>query len=368
MDAEGPWVAVGAPRSAGASGGGAVAVYERDPVTDQLQLFALLEPSDSTSGDRFGTSVAFDGDTLVIGAPGTTGTRGGAYVFRWDGVSWSEAQKLTSPMSGVGSDFGGALDVDVGNEWLAIGQSSPPRIEIWVIAASGQWIFCDPADGDGSTVSLDSSWLGTGSGVHGYNAFFLSWPEWTPHVTDSIAADGRSVHYAFGGEVTSVFAPFGASPPNKVSFDPGIEFPEVRAASDGRVAVSGQRASREVVRMFQVSVGGPTPVRFLGEFEPGVEGYGLSAALDGDFLVVGSPSSSFRGANSGRVYQYDLRCTPIQAETVCYQTAPNSSGATARMDAFGSTSIAANDVTLEASLLPTSTFGIFVTSDASGPG
>ena len=48
----------------------------------------------STPG-LFGTAVALDGDTLVVGADPESPTQPGeAYVYRWNGAAWVEAQTL----------------------------------------------------------------------------------------------------------------------------------------------------------------------------------------------------------------------------------------------------------------------------------
>ena len=42
---------------------------------------AKFSASDGMGGDRFGTSVAISGDTVVAGAPGDDSNKGSAYVF-----------------------------------------------------------------------------------------------------------------------------------------------------------------------------------------------------------------------------------------------------------------------------------------------
>jgi hypothetical protein len=72
-----------------------------------------LVPSDAAAGNTFGASVAISGDLIVVGArsninsinacppppgqpmpPPTNSDTGAAYVFRFDGTSWVEEQKL----------------------------------------------------------------------------------------------------------------------------------------------------------------------------------------------------------------------------------------------------------------------------------
>jgi hypothetical protein len=78
-----------------------------------------LEPSDGTPGDghQFGSAVAFDGTTMLIGAPGadynSTGVYipGSAYVFANSGGSWGETQILAPDDGADGDQFGFSLAI-----------------------------------------------------------------------------------------------------------------------------------------------------------------------------------------------------------------------------------------------------------------
>jgi hypothetical protein len=78
-----------------------------------------LEPSDGTPGDgrQFGNSVAFDGTTMLIGAPSSdynsTGVYipGEAYVFTNSGGTWTESQILQPDDSADGDQFGYSLAI-----------------------------------------------------------------------------------------------------------------------------------------------------------------------------------------------------------------------------------------------------------------
>ncbi|RMF71553.1 MAG: hypothetical protein D6744_17805, partial [Planctomycetota bacterium] len=58
---------------------------------------AKLLPADGAASDQFGLSVSIDGDTAVIGAyadDDNGSASGSVYVFRWNGSSWVQEQKL----------------------------------------------------------------------------------------------------------------------------------------------------------------------------------------------------------------------------------------------------------------------------------
>ncbi|MBN2474707.1 MAG: pre-peptidase C-terminal domain-containing protein [Pirellulales bacterium] len=74
----------------------------------------VLTAFDATSGDCFGRSVALSGDTALIGADGAyrTGDNAGlAYVFQFDGTAWSQRQKLWASDSSADDRFGCAVAV-----------------------------------------------------------------------------------------------------------------------------------------------------------------------------------------------------------------------------------------------------------------
>jgi hypothetical protein len=61
-----------------------------------LQEVAKLTASDGAEGDFFGVSVSLNSDVASIGAYGDDGDVGSVYVYRFDGSTWVEEQKLTA--------------------------------------------------------------------------------------------------------------------------------------------------------------------------------------------------------------------------------------------------------------------------------
>ena len=93
---------------------GSVYVFERGPGCTWSQTAKLL-PDDGDYGDQFGTSVAIDGDVIVIGTPDDEDQgnwSGSAYVFEasHDGT-WSQAAKLLAADGGPFHSFGEAVAV-----------------------------------------------------------------------------------------------------------------------------------------------------------------------------------------------------------------------------------------------------------------
>jgi len=71
-----------------------------------------LTASDGAAYDRFGEAVALDGNTAVIGAAGFTNSAGSAYVFVRDGTTWTEQAKLTASDGAAYDYFGEAVALD----------------------------------------------------------------------------------------------------------------------------------------------------------------------------------------------------------------------------------------------------------------
>lgn len=111
---EGPTLIVGSPgeQEAGVTTG-RVYVYEDGDNGWQRTYFVRPDNGIQTGG-RFGHCVALSGDTIVVGAPYALvsgAVRGAAYVYRKIGASWIQVAKLTIPSAPEGSQFGAGVDI-----------------------------------------------------------------------------------------------------------------------------------------------------------------------------------------------------------------------------------------------------------------
>ena len=73
---------------------------------------AKLTASDGAAGDWFGNSIAVDGETAVVGAWENDNSKGAAYVFIRQSGTWSQVAKLTASDGAAGDDFGSSVAVD----------------------------------------------------------------------------------------------------------------------------------------------------------------------------------------------------------------------------------------------------------------
>jgi FG-GAP repeat len=73
---------------------------------------ARLTASDAADDDQFGFSVSVSGETVVVGAYKKNTTAGAAYVFKRSGASWAQEAKLLGLDTVSGDEFGYSVSVD----------------------------------------------------------------------------------------------------------------------------------------------------------------------------------------------------------------------------------------------------------------
>ncbi|MDO4627614.1 MAG: LEPR-XLL domain-containing protein [Planctomycetia bacterium] len=105
---------------------GSVSIYKFDGL--KYRKIADLTASDTVAGDAFGTSMVFDGQTLLVSAPnhsnvgpnGVNQSSGAVYAFRWNGDgTFTQTHQITNPNTSSLSDFGYVMDYSDG--LLAVG-------------------------------------------------------------------------------------------------------------------------------------------------------------------------------------------------------------------------------------------------------
>lgn len=130
---------------------GAAYVFVKPPsgwanATDPVELTAR----DGADGDRFGSSVAISGDTIVVGARGhrvgANGTAGAAYVFEKPVFGWANATQdaeLTASDGAPGDSFGNS--VAISGDTIVVG---PFQHQVGTNPNQGEaYVFVKPAGG-----------------------------------------------------------------------------------------------------------------------------------------------------------------------------------------------------------------------------
>ena len=209
---------------------------------------------DGAAGDRFGSSMALDGDTLIIGAPaanvGANSDQGAAYVFVRSSGVWTEQAKLTAPGGAANDQFGSSVAISadtviVGAPDKHGGTCIVVPFPVACAGAGAAYVFTRTAGGWSAQAELGNP--------------------------QPSGAFGRSV--AIDGDTVLVGRSW-------VCWD-GIAAPTFR----GSVSVYVRSGGVWMPQGFPLGSDSSLRIRF-----------GTSVALDGDTAVVGAPSHRSTGA------------------------------------------------------------------------
>lgn len=172
---DGDTTLVGVEEDAEPNGGDAGSAYVFVRSGGEWSQQAKLAAADGDSSDAFGHSVALDGDTALVGAPGEEDTysptqfrTGAAYLFTRSGNEWSQQAKLAAD-DGEGNDrFGSAVSIDGDTSLVGASHDEEPNgneagSAYVFVRSGGEWSqqgklwASDGLDADhfGFSVSLD---------------------------------------------------------------------------------------------------------------------------------------------------------------------------------------------------------------------
>ena len=198
IEFSGEWLLVGAPGDSERDwDSGAAWLFEH---RGDWHLRYALKPPGIRSGDRFGDSVAIDGEWLAVGAPrsdrGAIDT-GAVHVFEREGERWIQREVLVAPDGEMSDFFGDAIAM--WGPWLAVGSwADDDRGEktgsVWVFHREpDRWrpvqkivpagarargrLGCSLAFTEGWLLAGASGWDGDRGAIH---AFRLEESRWIP--------------------------------------------------------------------------------------------------------------------------------------------------------------------------------------------
>lgn len=254
----------------------------------------LPTPADIATGDYYGSEVAISGNTILATAPG----RGCVYAFQKTGQNWDAGTKLTSTVLGENvSDFGNALAIEGDHALIGAADVSlfPP-----FLSDSGK-VFA--ARRIGGVWQLTGSLVDPGrQGLHKFGCALA--------IRGTRALVGDMSRTTAGGRMTGDATFYHLendiwSPGTTV--DPGDDAGGSRygraVAVDGDTLAIGAGAEsnadgllHEAVHVFKRTGTGWTHQARLGDPAPAtrgvVTGFGSALAISGDTVVVGSPTRS----------------------------------------------------------------------------
>ena len=314
-----------------------------NPITTTYQLLQLpqtkLTVSDGAGSDYFGHSVAVDGDTAVIGAY-QDDDKGAAYVFTRDSSGvWSQAAKLTASDGKTGDRFGYSVAVD--GDTVVIGahlddsNDDDNDNDNDVPNSGSAYVFTEPGAGwaDSSTAAKLTASDGADDDEFGY----------------SVAVDGDTVVIGARGDESNKGAAYVFTEPGagwatatetaKLTASDGADDDEFgySVAVDGDTVVIGARgdeSNKGAAYVFTKPATGwatATAAKLTASDGAANDEFAYSVAIDGDTVVIGAPGDDDNDTDSGAAYVFTKPGTGWADSSEAKLTA--SDGAT--LDGFG---------------------------------
>ncbi|MHC4444910.1 MAG: hypothetical protein ACYTBZ_10350 [Planctomycetota bacterium] len=296
-----PWDDHGGVRS------GSVYVFRRN---GSSWVETNLTASDAEEDDRFGHSVSISGDVAMVGAYGDDdrgGVSGSVYVFRWNGSSWIEESKLTASDGAAGDRFGTSVSLD--GEVALIGASDDSVGDVrsgsaYVFRWNGSsWVEEDKLtasdganyDNFGYSVSIDGEVALIGA----------------PYDNDRESSAGSAYVFRRHGsswvqedELSSYYVDeydyFGES----VSISGGVAV--IGAPYDDE---NGNSSGVAYVFRWNPSIPGSwiEEERMVASDNAAKDYFGKSVSLSGKVALIGSPNNDGGAVDSGSAYMYRVR-------------------------------------------------------------
>ncbi len=265
---------------------------------------AKLEPSDLASGDQFGSSVALDTDTALIGAfaeDEKANGAGAAYIFTRNANTWTQEAKLLAPDGAIDDRFGSSASLS--------GET----------ALIGAYLDDDQGSGSGSAYTFVRK-----SGIWEYEAKLTpmlgsatDWFGYSLSLSGDTALIGCHLDDDKGPESGSAFV-FSRTQGTwtqeaKLMADDGATFDNfgISVAIDGDIAIIGAQDEDEkgqsagAAYVFTRLTGLWTQhTKLLAPDGAANDDLGRSAALSGTTAIVGSMLDDDKGLDSGAAYVF----------------------------------------------------------------
>ena len=279
---DGDTIAIGAPQEDSAARG-VGGVETDDTLTDAGAVYvfvrsggswtqeAYIKAPNSGASDHFGAALAFDGDTLVVGAPNESSAAtgvdgdgsddsaqgsGAVYVFTRTGTNWAQDAYLKASNPDPSDHFGAALALD--GDTLAVGAPGESS------ASTG--VGGDPFDDMAGTADSGAVYVFARSGTWSQQAYIKA--------SNTGYADEFGRALALDGNRLAVGAPLEASSATGIDGDGGDD------AANGA----------GTVYVFLNSPEGWAQEAYIKAGNTGVgDNFGSAVALDASTLVVGAP-------------------------------------------------------------------------------
>ncbi len=301
----GETVAVGAVRDDDkGSNSGSVYVYTRSGAAWSLQKKVV--PADGGKDDTFGQSVALHKDTLAASSPADDdkgGNAGAVYVFTRSGTAWSQQQKLTAGDPAANDFFGSSVGLD--GDTLVAGS---PGEETTTWDSGAAYVFVRSGATWSQQQKLTAKLFGVfdnfGASVSVSGDVLVVG---VPRDDVKLVDQGGAYVFVRSGTTWSQ-ATFVSAADGK----PADLYGGAVAVSSGEVLVGAEKKDivkndEGAVYSYTKSGASWTLLQKVLAQKPGGSGgdwLGLSVALDGDTAVVGCPRDDDKGADAGSAHVF----------------------------------------------------------------
>jgi hypothetical protein len=277
------------------------------PLVDAALQQAQLTQSDGAAGDYYGCSVAISGDVALVGASyqdvGGDVDAGAVYVFIRSGGTWTQQTELTASDEEAGDNFGSAVAFDGTTAIIGASNKSVTSVPTQGVAyvftyASGSWTerkelspsYQVASEHFGSSVALSGGTaligspnqeVGGNSGVGAVYVFTGSGADWTQQ-GGALTASDLEASNQFGGSVAL----------DGDTALVGAAYHTVDTVQEGVAYVFTRTGSNWTQQQELLAADGT-----------GNDNFGSSVALQGDTMLIGARNKTV-GATSGQGATY----------------------------------------------------------------
>ena len=278
------------------SGAGAAYIYVKGATSWPRHPTVTLADPAGTAGDEFGTSVAIDGDTIVVGAPGAASGTGAAYVYVKGAAGWPTTPTATLPGPGGAARGGFGQSVAVSGGTVVVGAAA-----VEAPLGSAAYIYVKGVSGWPATPSTTLA----DPGAAAQDQF-----GWSVAVSGTTAIVGAPGAASFAG-AAYVYVKGASGWPGT----PATTLPAPRAGAQDSfgfaVAVSGTTAivgaparNPGFAYVYTERHGGwpSAPAVTLNDNVSGAGAFGHGVAVSGDTAIVGAPDTYGPTASGGAFF------------------------------------------------------------------
>ena len=258
-----------------------------------------ITAADTGADNLFGTSVALESGTAIVGAlwgTGQTSASGSVYAFTGSGSSWSEQAELIPDNWGAGQNFGNSIAMFDENTIL-----------IGAVNGDGR------AEGSGAVYvyrKLNSGWrffqkiTGSDSGSGDRFGRFIVISGDTALIGADRHGNEAGAVYVFKRGTNTAWTEEGKLQPSDIAAGDRFGY---AGAVDGNTAIFGAPWEGGTGSAYIFSRGGSgwsEQSKLTATSASNGDNVGWSVALDGDWAVVGAPYDDTHGTNSGAIHLF----------------------------------------------------------------